>query len=217
MQKVISKDGTTTLDSTPLAARLSFGAGIASLLFLATLHVLSPEFDPSWRMVSEYALGNYGWALTLMFLSQALSCIALFFALKSQIQTVGGKIGLFFLLTACLGMTMAAKFDWRSSLHGLSALIGIPSLLIASIVISVSLGRKQAWSSARNSLLLTTSLTWMSFIWMLATIFIGLAHSNGKFGPDVLVGWPNRALIIAYTAWLMIAAWQMIRLHEQNS
>jgi len=43
------------------------------LLFLASLHVLSPEFDPSWRIVSEYALGNFGWVLSLMFVSWAVS------------------------------------------------------------------------------------------------------------------------------------------------
>ena len=33
----------------------------ATILLLAALHVLSPEFDPSWRTVSEYAFGHYGW------------------------------------------------------------------------------------------------------------------------------------------------------------
>lgn len=28
---------------------------------LASLHALSPEFDPSWRVVSEDANGKYGW------------------------------------------------------------------------------------------------------------------------------------------------------------
>ena len=28
---------------------------------LSSLHALSPEFDPSWRVVSEYANGKYEW------------------------------------------------------------------------------------------------------------------------------------------------------------
>jgi len=32
------------------------------------LHVLSPEFSPSRRVISEYALGHYPWVLSLMFL-----------------------------------------------------------------------------------------------------------------------------------------------------
>ena len=218
MQKVISKDGAAiATDQTSLAARLSFAAGAACLVFLDALHVLSPEFDPSWRMVSEYALGNYGWVLALMFLAQALSCVALFFAIKSQVRTVGGRIGLFFLLAACVGLTMAAIFDWKNSLHGLSALIGIPSLPIAAMIISVSLSRKQAWSAERRLLLWTANLTWISLVLMLATLFIGLSHSGGAFGPTVLIGWPNRFLIIAYCGWLMTVAWQANQLHGQKS
>jgi hypothetical protein len=40
------------------AAHLAFAAAIVTLLSLASLHLLSPEFDPSWRMVSEYVPGT---------------------------------------------------------------------------------------------------------------------------------------------------------------
>jgi hypothetical protein len=55
------------------AARLAIAAAAAALLLLASLHVLSPEFDPSWRMVSEYANGHYGWVLSLMFAAWGVS------------------------------------------------------------------------------------------------------------------------------------------------
>src|SRR5215217_8527403 len=84
--------------SSRTAARLSFAAAALSLVLLAALHVLSPEFDPSWRMVSEYATGDYGWVLALMFLSMAVGSGALFFAIRSHIWTISGKIGLVFLL-----------------------------------------------------------------------------------------------------------------------
>jgi len=35
--------------------------------------------------------------------------------------------------------------------------------------------------------------------------------SDGKFGPDVPVGWPGRIEILAYSAWLMVVARQAIR------
>ena len=192
----------------PAAAGLSIVTAATTLVLLVALYVVSPEFDPSWRMVSEYALGDYGWVLALMFLAWALSCVALFFAVKSQIQTVGGKIGLGFLLAAAVGMSMAAIFDVRHALHGLAALIGIPSLPIAAMLISVSLVRNQAWTSARRWLLWTASLTWISLVLMNAAVFIGLSQSGGEFGPDVLAGWPNRFLVAAYCAWLITAAWR---------
>jgi hypothetical protein len=40
---------------------MAIAAAAAQVLLLASLHVLSPEFDPAWRVVSEYVNGGYGW------------------------------------------------------------------------------------------------------------------------------------------------------------
>jgi len=214
MQKVISTPAKPAM-SLP-AARWSVVAAATALVLLAALHVLSPEFDPSWRMVSEYALGNYGWVLALMFLTWALSCVALFLAIKSQIRTVGGKIGLGFLLAAAVGMSMAAIFDVSHDLHGLAAMIGMPRLPIAAILTSISLVRNPAWTSARRWLLGTAHLTWISLLLMFAAVFIGLSQSGGEFGSDVQAGWPNRFLVVAYCAWLITVAWRADQLRGQE-
>jgi hypothetical protein len=204
MQKVISTTARPAMSLT--AARLSLVAAATALVLLAALHVISPEFDPSWRMVSEYALGNYGWVLALMFLTWALSCVALFFGIKPHLRTIGGKIGLSFLLAAAVGMSMAAIFDVSHDLHGLAAMIGMPSLPIAAMLTSISLARNPAWASARRWLLGTANLTWISLVLMFAAVFIGLSQSGGEFGSDVQAGWPNRLLVVAYCAWLITAA-----------
>ena len=215
MQQVSSTTARPALSLT--AAGWSLAAAATALVLLAALHVLSPELDPSWRMVSEYALGDYGWVLALMFLAWALSCVTLFFAIKSHIRTVGGKIGLGFLLAAAVGMSMAAIFDATHDLHGLAAIIGMPSLPIAALLTSISLGRNSAWSSARRWLLGTAHLTWISLVLMFGAVFIGLSQSGGEFGPEVLAGWPNRFLVVAYCAWLITAAWQADQLRGQES
>lgn len=198
------------------AARISLAASVASLVFLAALHMLSPEFDPSWRMVSEYSLGNYSWVLLLMFLSWALSCVALFFAIRSQIQTIGGKIGLGFLLLAAVGMTMGGLFDVNHDLHGLAAMIGIPSLPIAAILISVSPGRNPSWNSSRTLLVWTAILTWVSLVLMNIAIFTGFSPT-GEINPGAWLGWANRLLIIAYNEWLMKVAWRALHLRPLHS
>ncbi|HEX5810337.1 MAG TPA: DUF998 domain-containing protein [Anaerolineales bacterium] len=188
-----------------LAGQISLAAAAASLIFLATLHVLSPEFDPSRRMVSEYALGNHGWALLLMFLAWALGCVALFFAVKSQVRTIGGKIGLGLLLVAALGMTMGGVFDVNHNLHRVAAMIGMPTLPIAAVLISVSLLRNPAWAPARRSLLWAAHLTWISLLLMTAGVFTGFS-STGETNPDAWFGWANRLLIVAYNIWLLVVA-----------
>ena len=117
MNTAISVTDTATI-SVP-AARVAIAAAGAVLLLLASLHVLSPEFDPSWRVVSEYANGRYGWVLSLMFASWALSSWALAVTVWSQVNGIGGKIALGLLIAAGIGEAMASVFDINHPLHGL--------------------------------------------------------------------------------------------------
>ncbi len=207
------------LNSDPLkistrAARLSLAMAVLALASLAGLHVLSPEFDPSRRAVSEYALGRHAWLLSLMFISWALSSWALAFAIRSQVTTIGGRIGLILLVVSGLGEAMACVFDVRwPALHGVSALLGVPSLPIAAMLISVNLGRTHGWLSATSALLWTANLSWMSLALMAGAILT----TSGKPGNrPPLIGWPNRLLIGVYCAWVMTVAWQAIRVRDRT-
>lgn len=210
--KVTGRSGTGTIRA---AAQVSLASAAVSLVSLAALHFLSPEFEPSWRMVSEYALGRYGWVLLLMFLSWALSCIALFVAIRSQVQTLAGKIGLGFLLAAAAGMTLGGLFDVNHDLHGLAAMIGIPSLPVAAMLISISLARTPLWSPARRSLLWTANLTWISLVLMTAGVFTGFS-GTGEVHPDAWFGFANRLLIISYNVWLMVAAYRAMEISRHS-
>lgn len=213
MQKVTSSAVGVSL-STP-AARMSIAAGVAALVFLVALHALSPEFDPSWRMVSEYALGEYQWVLSLMFFAWGLSALALFIAIRKQVNTKGGKLGLGLLFISAIGMGMAIIFDVSHPLHALATLLGIPTFPIAALLISASLGCDLAWRPYRRSLLVMANLTWISLGLMLAMLFIGLGKTGGAFTPEVWIGWPNRLVIAAYCGWLMLAAQKAILLDRQ--
>src|ERR1700730_17142513 len=90
------------------AAKLSFAATALLLVLLAALHFIKPELDPSWRMISEYEIGRYGWVMQVAFVSWAVSCVALFVAVLSQVRTIGGRIGLALLLLSATGLIIAA-------------------------------------------------------------------------------------------------------------
>jgi hypothetical protein len=116
---------------------------------------------------------------------------------------------------------MASVFDVRHPLHGPAALIGIPTLPIAAILIALSLRRVRNWSSARTALLWTAIFTWLGFILLTVAIIVmlsGLSKTKGEMTPEVvaLAGYPNRFLIIIYQVWLMTAAWQAIRLRNAS-
>jgi hypothetical protein len=85
------KTGVLTSDPSKIevtGARLAIATAVAALLLLFSLHVLSPEFDPSWRMVSEYALGHYGWVLSLIVLS---NCLWVFVAAWQAMKLAGQR------------------------------------------------------------------------------------------------------------------------------
>jgi len=210
------------------AARWSFATAIISLALVAILHIIKREFDPSWHMVSEYAIGDYGWVMKLAFFSWAISCITLCTAISSQISSKGGKIGLVLLFIVGISIVIAGIFvmdpptaskdelTTHGNLHGLSAMIGIPGQAIAALLISISLARNPAWGSARRSLMLSAHFTWLSLVIMFASMFIMLGKTQGKFGPDTLIGWPNRLLVVAYCLWLINVARHAIRLNNER-
>lgn len=206
-------------------------AAAAAILALAALHALSPEFHPAWRMVSEYALGNFGWVLSLMFIFWALASWALAAAILPLTRKVGGRIGILLLVVSGFGEAMASVFDISQSLHGTAALIGIPTLPVAAMLISVSLGRTEPWSEAKKSLLWTANLTWASVVLMAATFALmiytytrsgapmtpGAAPKEVPEGVIGLVGWANRLLILAYCVWIVTVARQVIKLFKGPS
>ena len=208
---------------------LAIGMSILVLVLLISLHILSPEFNPAWRMVSEYANGKYPMILSAMFFLWGAASWALAYTLWPHLQTTAGKIGLLFLVVAGIGEAMAAIFDINHKLHSLSAMIGIPGLSIAAMLISVALIRTEPWSIARNSLLWTANLTWVSIL-LMGIAFAVMMATYAQAGGDVsanaevvttlpkgiiaLVGWANRFLIVVYCAWVMTVAWYAIKLNQ---
>jgi hypothetical protein len=198
------------------AARVSIIAAVLVVLLLAGLHLLSPEFDPAWRMVSEYALGGYGWVLSLMFISWAISSWALAYSLRGRVKTAGGKVGLVFLLASGLGEAMAAAFDVKHGLHSVAALIGIPTLPVAAVLISKALARNPTRPAAKKTLFATAALTWVGIISMAAAVIVmfnGLSKAGGQMTPEVIAvsGYANRFLIVSYCAWIVTAAREATR------
>jgi hypothetical protein len=211
------------------AAKLSFAAAGVFLTLLVALHFIKSDFNPWWNMISQYEVGRYGWIMQAAFLCIALSCIGLAVSVRSQARTIGGRIGLVLLLIAATGMviaafnitdpitTLKADFTDHGRRHGLGFALGVPGFTIAAVLLSLSLRRNEAWSSARRALLWTAQLPWVSLAAMVATVLVFLPRNGGRFGPGVLVGFPNRLYMVASCAWLMTVAWHALRLHGQHA
>jgi hypothetical protein len=206
--------------SAAMASLLATAISCASLLLL---HLFSPEYAPSWRMVSEYANGGFAWLLTVVFVSWAAASLALVVALLPLWASTLGKVGLIFLLLAFVGQTMGALFDINHKLHGPAAMIGIPSLCLAAVILTMAMARREGivappiWSA---------HLPWISFALMLGAfvLFFSALKTAGvdmsgqteplkelPVGVSGYVGWANRLLFASTYLWVTLAALAVIR------
>ncbi len=87
---------------------------------------------------------------------------------------------------------------------------------IAVLLISWVLIRNENWSSAKRPVVFAAGFAIIGFLFAFICLGVMLSQSGGKFGLDVLVGWPNRFEILTYCVWLIVIASQAKRLHDQN-
>jgi Protein of unknown function (DUF998) len=213
------------------AAWLALVFAVATVLLLATLHGLSPEFSPSWRVISEYAVGQYGWVLSMMFVAWGISSFALTAAIWSQVQTDAGKAGLWFLITAGTGELLASVFDVRHMIgHGIAGLLGVIGFPIAALLLSISLRRNQTWRRESKQLLWLANLSWISVVLLIATLTfmtMQLARIYGGHLPQhapkslpagvlALDGYSDRLIVLSSCAWVFLASVGAVRLASRK-
>jgi hypothetical protein len=210
---------------TCLAARLSFGLVAAFLFLLLLLHFLEPEFDPSWRLISEYELGRQGWMMSLAFFCLGFATLALVGAIWFSLRTSSaGRIGRWWLLLIGIAFIGAGIFvtdtitETNHSnpgiVHSLCGAVVILSFPIVATLIGKGLAATETWAGALWRLRWATSFVWIGFLsfFVSALVFNALRHPGGTgLGPEVLVGWPNRFMMVTYCAWLMTVSWLFSR------
>lgn len=205
------------------AALIALIATGVTLLALAALHVTSPGLQPSWRMVSEYANGPTPGLLLVFFLAWSVSSVALLVALAPHVSGWMGILGLGLLVLAAVGQAMGGIFDINHKLHGLAAMIGIPTLCIAAILLTLSLARNPGISAPPLWLAVLPLISFVLMIVALITFFSALKAAGIEMSPNAAplkelpegvtgyVGWANRALVLTACLWVAMAALNVIR------
>ncbi|HET6543451.1 MAG TPA: DUF998 domain-containing protein [Chryseolinea sp.] len=202
----------------------SFYAGITFIVLLAMLHVIKPEIEPSWNFISEYQVGRFGWLMSLAFVSLASSCLFLSIGLWKNVNIVG-KIGIVMILLSSAGMFIAAIFKTdplntspelvtqSGMLHQWGAMLD--QIPFAALLITIALFRKKEWDVNRWLLIVSLIFVWFGMIYFIASIRIHFP-ADGKFGPNVLVGWQNRIMIVTQALWLILVAHEVNRQNKQS-
>jgi hypothetical protein len=205
-----------------LPALVSGSAALAVLL-LVVLHILRPDLDPSWHVVSEYANGPHGWLMTITFAALAAGCTAMVVLLLPVADSWPIRVGTILLALAATGLAMAALFpadivqdpmppvSWTGSMHSVASLLGNPTLLIGMLVLAFALPGYAPWEGTGSILLALAVIAWLSFIAMMVGLFVFLPQGTGGLG--ALVGYGNRLLVAAYAGWLIAASLPLFRTH----
>jgi hypothetical protein len=209
-------------DRAQLLSRLAAAATSAVVLIIVALHAIKPEFEPSWRFISEYAIGRHGWLMKLAFLIWAASCSALALALRREVRTTAGKAGVAVLLIVAVALVVAGLFPQdpvtggpdqvttSGKLHAIASVIGIPGLPVAAMLISSSLWRTNPdWAPHRAAIMWPAHATWISLVLMAAYLTWAVPRAGG-FNPEVWAGWMNRLVVATYLAWGLVVAYRLI-------
>jgi uncharacterized protein DUF998 len=204
------------------AARAVIGAATIAIIVLAALHGLKPEIDPRRTMISQYALGRYGWLMAVCFGAFAVASASLSIALLARVRSALGLVGLACLFITAVGLAMAALFrmdpvstppaqmSFTGRMHGMAFLIGVPFQVLSVLVVSLALGREG--SHALVPLLSLAAVIWLCLVTMIAIMVrVGPGKPPDPNGPERFLGFPNRLFMIVYGVWLMAVAWPLAR------
>jgi hypothetical membrane protein len=136
-QKVVkARRFTSTFFATTAIACFAYAA-----LAILLMHVLRPDYTPASHMISDYAVGRYGWVMATAFL--ALSCGNLMLLLglaRIGPSSVVARLGTLLLGIACIGLVVTAIFptdleEARSThtgdIHTMSFLVNVGSTILA--------------------------------------------------------------------------------------
>jgi hypothetical protein len=197
-----------------VAAVYALSAVALAVGLVTLLHRLEPEFDPSWRMLSEYSLGRYGALMRVAFLAGGSSVIAAAVALAGSawpaslglVLVAIGPLGAAFVDTDPI-TTPRPEMSRRGNIHAALGALFILGFPLAATVAGISaasdpaLGPVLAWASVAP---------WLALAWFLGTN-IRYARPDGVGAPDVRIGGPNRVSMLAYLGWVALAAATMLR------
>jgi hypothetical membrane protein len=181
-----------------MSERIVFLCAAYFVIVLIVLHILQPEFDPRFRFMSEYALGDYGWLMTTTFFALGLAPLAAAIGLRAVNQpSRSTSIGLGLLVVAAMFIWLAGVF--RDSIpHLLAGVVAFPSMVMAVLLLSWTFRRAAGWQTIYLVTLLIALV-------MLAMLFLMV----GDLG---MPGLQQRVFIFLFLVWLSIVVHKSVRL-----
>jgi hypothetical protein len=174
-----------------------FGCAAYYLIVVIALHVLEPEFDPRFRFMSEYALGDYGWLMTTTFFVLGLAAFVAAAGLRQVHQSSrSARLGVGLLAVGAPFIWLAGIFK-DSIPHLLAGVVVFPSIAMAVLLLSWTFRQAAGWKTIYRP-----------------TLFIALGMLAMFFSMVANVGMPGlqqRVFIFLFLLWLSIVVHRFVR------
>ena len=170
--------------------------GVAMFVVVVlTMQVIQTGYEPRHQLMSELALGQYGWVMLVAFLGLAAATLGV----MAAIATLGGSKGYRVLLGA------AALSFFTAGIFPLGATSGIHIAAIATaFMLSVLSMYLFPTSAGRGSVAAPRAVSW--------SLAAGVAVSIALGGSVVPMGIAQRLAAACLLLWLGIVGWRLGRL-----
>jgi hypothetical membrane protein len=197
------KDGIRTQRIAKISRRIVFVCVGYYLISGIALHILEPEFDPRYRFMSEYVWGAYGWLMTTTFFVLGLAAIAVAAGLRVVHQSSrSARIGFGMLVIGAVFVCLAGVFK-EFVLHSAASAVGLPSVVVATLLLSWSFRHAPGWHRTYR-----------------AALLIALGMFAALLSIVVRVGMPGlqqRMFLFLFLLWLSVVAYRLVRVTAERA
>ena len=199
-----------------IAGWVAAGSLVVYQALLLLLIGLRPDLDPSWHTISEWAIGPWGFLMSMGFVLSGLGYAGLAVALWPRLHRASGRIGLALLIVCAAGATGVGFFttDPLGSAPVLPTPRGLAHILFgsaqlvllpwAALFISFSLARHGLSGTPRWLLIGTGLIPIVGFLFFAVYTALFVAPLGNAYGPGVNIGWPPRAAFFGYMVWVVV-------------
>jgi hypothetical protein len=193
-----------------LAAVIAVGGTALFLVGVAVLHVVERGVNPARHMVSEYALGAYGWIQTFDFLAAGVGAVALGIALARTNREPGrvgplliAGFGVSSLVVAFVQADGDGPITMHGSIHTLVSILGFAALVAGMFTFARRFRRDRSWLPMR-----TPTKVWAAA--SIGTFFLVPILGNSGQG----VG--QRIFIAVTFSWMLVAGARALTLSQSR-
>ena len=191
-------------------AEISIACNGYFIVALVLLHILRPDYTPVDHMISDYAVGRFGWVMTTAFVAASLGCLTLGLGMAAAgPKSLAGRGAVLLLWVAAIGLLTTAIFPTdldtaastkTGSIHTLSFLINVISLILCSLLFAVSFHQNDQWRGYRWTALVLAIALLAAFIAQFLTMHRGAPY-----------GLTNRLLVSVLMIWFLMTAMHLRR------